>query len=477
MLMVTQRRATRTVYQDTGKVRSLLANGKILSFSADGKVIFSQAGPNVRGYDVSTGQETFHVAHRGAIRQIATGPNLNYFATGSADHTVKVVATADGSEIFRLSHTAPVTSVKFSLDGRFLGTGSEDGTALLVDTSKWPRKLVDCQTFNGLVVSRANADILTCQGSNDTKIIRLTTGEQVLSLEPYIAFSINRSSDRIAVQDRSGLRVMSFPGGKELVRIPGKFQRSALSPDGSLLAGSVDETVTIWSVSAGALIFSQKLDYSESLMFLNDKILVVRSQDHGGMVDHFISIASKQEIGFFPYGRLVTETALDNSGRYMAAAAENSIDLLQLNPQIAKTRSCSWFEAVRSLALSPDGTELAVGGAGYIGVFRTEDCRELGRIPQEGNVDGIAFGAGPAILAMESRGDQLEIDSYSLRPPDLLTEACGRLTRNLSATEWRRYFGAARYHKTCSGLPEGSDQLPIPLSKGRTKSTQLEPQP
>jgi hypothetical protein len=36
---------------------------------------------------------------------------------------------------------------------------------------------------------------------------------------------------------------------------------------------------------------------------------------------------------------------------------------------------------------------------------------------------------------------------------DLLREACHRVVRNLSPTEWPRYFPSGQYEKVCPSLP------------------------
>ena len=43
--------------------------------------------------------------------------------------------------------------------------------------------------------------------------------------------------------------------------------------------------------------------------------------------------------------------------------------------------------------------------------------------------------------------------TWFLRPADLVTEACARLTRNLTTEEWRQYVGDEPYRVTCPNLP------------------------
>jgi hypothetical protein len=50
------------------------------------------------------------------------------------------------------------------------------------------------------------------------------------------------------------------------------------------------------------------------------------------------------------------------------------------------------------------------------------------------------------------------ISRHSIRPQDLIADACARLTRNLTIKEWLGYVGpTVPYHRTCPNLPLSPD--------------------
>jgi len=49
--------------------------------------------------------------------------------------------------------------------------------------------------------------------------------------------------------------------------------------------------------------------------------------------------------------------------------------------------------------------------------------------------------------------DGIVTAQYPGEPDTLVEEVCHRLVRNLTSLEWRQYFGAENYRRTCPGLP------------------------
>jgi WD40 repeat protein len=45
-----------------------------------------------------------------------------------------------------------------------------------------------------------------------------------------------------------------------------------------------------------------------------------------------------------------------------------------------------------------------------------------------------------------------QVQFIAWQAEDLIAKACGRVTRNLTADEWKQYFGSVQYHKTCPNI-------------------------
>jgi hypothetical protein len=113
------------------------------------------------------------------------------------------------------------------------------------------------------------------------------------------------------------------------------------------------------------------------------------------------------------------------------------------------------------LDISPDGARLATGSeGGTVRVFELSSGAEVARINHDGPVVVVAFGPdGRDIVSAAQDGGRspvfsrrVSVQRHALSPEVLTREACARLTRNLSAEEWREYLGAEPYRDTCSAL-------------------------
>jgi WD40 repeat protein len=118
---------------------------------------------------------------------------------------------------------------------------------------------------------------------------------------------------------------------------------------------------------------------------------------------------------------------------------------------------------VRSLAFTPNITFLITGSEdGNIRLWEIGSWNELGRIHQGDAVKAMIMHPDGRLLI--TTNDILaalwDLDTVTLlRPHQLVDEACSRLTRNLTYSEWEQYIGSAeesesqQYHAICSNLP------------------------
>ena len=69
----------------------------------------------------------------------------------------------------------------------------------------------------------------------------------------------------------------------------------------------------------------------------------------------------------------------------------------------------------------------------------------------ENGVLAVAFSPDGQRLVTASLDNTARV--WLIWPEDLIAEACGRLTRNLTRDEWGRYLPEESYHLTCPNLP------------------------
>jgi len=116
--------------------------------------------------------------------------------------------------------------------------------------------------------------------------------------------------------------------------------------------------------------------------------------------------------------------------------------------------------SVLAIAVSSDSRHVATGGLDEtLRVFELDDHSELIRLPHRAPVKAVVFSPdGRCLLAASVRiGSAPSRADFTLTRhllnDDLVSEACARLTRNLTREEWFRYFGKESYKKTCPQLP------------------------
>jgi WD40 repeat protein len=92
-------------------------------------------------------------------------------------------------------------------------------------------------------------------------------------------------------------------------------------------------------------------------------------------------------------------------------------------------------EEVMAVVFSPNGQVLA-----------TASNDKTARLKHDDKVYSIIFSPDGQVLATAS-GKTTQL--WLRRQEDLIAEACRRLDRNLTETEWRQYLGEEPYRKTC----------------------------
>jgi hypothetical protein len=113
----------------------------------------------------------------------------------------------------------------------------------------------------------------------------------------------------------------------------------------------------------------------------------------------------------------------------------------------------SLYRNENALTFSPDGSYLATASWDHTAkIWETSSGRELFRLPHEDSVNGVVFSPDGKYLATASMDGIARL--WLWRSEDLIVEAQGRLTRNLTQTEWQQYLGEEPYRKTCPNLPE-----------------------
>jgi WD40 repeat protein len=218
------------------------------SFSPNGRLLVtSSADGSAAVWSVQNGNRLLLlVGSTGVAEDASFSPDAKEIAVAFGDRLARIFSSDDGRLLAPLAgHTDAVTSVHFDPSGQTIVTGSSDGTARLWSVNAGDQlAVIDRQP--GTVVARfAGEHVLAVAGR--TARVLSPTGRLLQRLRmptPIVASAADGSS--LALADSSGDLERTGPVGGEAY---GGLEVGAIAfePDGTLVAGSNDGTIRIWS--------------------------------------------------------------------------------------------------------------------------------------------------------------------------------------------------------------------------------------
>ena len=158
-----------------------------------------------------------------------------------------------------------------------------------------------------------------------------------------------------------------------------------------------------------------------------------------------------REVATINHKGAVNSIALSPDGEWMATADDDTARVWNMNKRQEVAR-LSHGDRVRIVAFSKNGKLLATGGNDNTSrVWEVSSGQEVSRMKHRDAVYAVAFSPDDKYLATASSDNTGRVSL--LRPQDLITEACSRLTRNLTEEEWKQYLPDEPYRRTCPNWP------------------------
>jgi WD40 repeat protein/serine/threonine protein kinase len=451
-------------------VLTLAFHGDTLaSAGLDGMLILWDAASGEQKLAFSTtGQQS------GWTRQLAFNPDGSILVTASDDDTLQLWDAASGAPIGTPlhGHQDAVWSVAFNPNGReFVSAGADQNVLLWALDPPLSRVLrghqnavfaVDISPDGRWLVS-GGGDIAGGSGDNRLHLWDMTSGEDEGQLAGHqgtvtaLAFSPDGSLIASGGTDRL-VRLWDVASRTEL-DLPMMAHQDvvwalAFSPDGEQIVSTGDDgQVLLWNTADGTPT-GQMLEVEGgafSLAFSPDGETLVVGERNGKITAWNLDTESRQtlaghtdavtSLAFSPDGELLASGSRDGSIIFWDMAQDTMIG----QPLIGHT---DW---VLSLAFSPDGRTLASGSLDMSWLLWDVSQRTpIGRpfVGHTNQVSSLAFAPDGRTLASGSFDATIRL--WDVDRSSWQARACQIANRNLSSSEWDRFFQELPYHATCS---------------------------
>jgi WD40 repeat protein/serine/threonine protein kinase len=357
------------------------------------------------------------------IRGVAFEPTGTRALTGGDDFVARLWNLANHKVIQDFTgHRQPITSVAMSRDGRISVSGSGDASVCvwnlqnntLFKTMKghtdWVRSVAVSADGKRALSGGDDRSVRFWNAENGT-LLKLCTGHTgvvwAVALSADAKVAVSGSQDRAVCSWNlsTGKVLKQYDGHTDAVRCV------ALSPDGKRIAsGSDDRTIRIWDLANGNLIhrLTGHVGRIRALAFNHDgsRLFSASSGDgdntirvwdaNNGKYVHALGrhLSGVVALACSADGRRVLSSGDDGSLR-MWDAGKASPDPVPTPPTdlVGEVRRVSTIAPVARLAVSTDGTRIAVGGAdGAVRLWDQSSMRLLQTLTgHKGSVHWVGF--------------------------------------------------------------------------------------
>ncbi|MBT9312410.1 toll/interleukin-1 receptor domain-containing protein [Leptothoe kymatousa] len=466
---------------------------------------------SMRVWDIANDIEAARIAHTGNVTDFSFSPDGRYIATGSEDKTVKVWDLERNEEVARISHDRAITNLSFSADGQSLATGSADKTARVWDLSLQSNVTQVVHDVDSLGDSSFSLDGRYLAIANGNKIV------SVWNLQDDRQINLSHTVDMTNVNFSPDGSYLSTYGSDGKVRVwnwskddsapaitieASEITAVAFDPKGQYLA--IGQSVVIDSEGDAAdskkniaviwdLKNNQKIESLVHEGAINDlsfspdsQYLATASDDKIARVWNLETYGQETRM---PHEGVVNAVSFSQDGAYLATGSADKTARVWDLQQEQELPPIIHDDEVTAVSFSKDGQYLATGSAdkmarvwnlsafqgqtisqnftdddeqetflSFAGIAKyaegeewvLQQIVEFARIPHRYSVEDVRFSIDGDKLLTRS-GNKIQVVSVEM--DNLIGETCKRLTRNLTETEWTRFFGdREEYNATCANL-------------------------
>jgi WD40 repeat protein len=446
---------------------------------------------NHRKMAMGLGEAQLTPGHTATVMGVAFSPDGRKLATASVDSTILLWNTSQESERPEMlsAHRGQVNSVAFSPDGRWLASCGWDSNVILWDT-RHPSRLASTEAVSaagivGIAVDRKGSEWAAVDSTGEVTVGD-SGGQESFSTALHRAASymnVRFSPDGMILAGAGDDGTIDLwdarnhrPLGEPLRGHKGKVYDLAFSSQGVLASAGQDGTVILWDVARRRPVQTLygHIDEVNFLAFSPDGRRLVSASDDGYLLVWDVekrsllarlntkSSAILLSVAYSPDGRWIAagggdhRVTLWDAERFRILAAsedlKENVQDLRFNPRdprllfsldagnrvvrwettgghLALRQSFPMDENVTTLALSPEGRFLAVGGEKlYVADLEKGALHDLAT-PKDGKFLGVEFDPQGRLAASDNNRNVLFWEHpIQGGPPLLAANKAGKVT-------------------------------------------------
>lgn len=460
-----------------GIARNVMTHGdwiEFIKFGPSGSWFATASDDNnLRIWDIETGIEKLRMEHNGFVMRIDISENGAWIASTGKDQTARVWDTVSGSEMIHIPLESRGSSILFNEDGTRLIVGDEDGNITLWDTSSLLARLNIIEFPELVHEARYSPDGEYLAVNTDQRNVWLlpvaetleikdgTDGMEVIQVE-RLTYDLAFSGDSqwvAAAASRGNFAALYNLETKETLRLEQNAKLDAFdfnSDHTQLVTTDRNGWLRFWDLATG-----EEIDSIETANALQAVIYHPNGKVLAGSMENKITIwdlETKEKITTLSHVGDLHNIAYSPDGKWLAtASSEGDIRLWDiennytLSPTILRMSGQPY-----ALEFSPNSNLLAAGSSNYFTyIWDVTLGQEITRLPHSDVVSSVEFSPDGLELATVARKTVQLWDIPAL--PVTLTEslvetACSHLIANLSGNEWKLFYGDEEYRILCPGL-------------------------
>ncbi len=436
-------------------------------FSSDGKYFAASVSANAakvwklpNAKEKSSESSTIQIMKADFLNDIALSPDGKYLAVGDQGTNIKIMEVASGKEFASMIHSSPswIGKVVFSPDGKYVASvgRAKDKLARVYEVPNPSLCEESCQL----------KEVARMVHESDTLNVAFSPNGKYLATEEYRF---------LESPEKHNVNVWEAISTPEVLRteVSEGLQDISFERDGLEIVAKTDTEKIIKKIVGDVANGQEEIDVQprndegdfeikkqeefvidDNPKNANSKIVKLRGNKEAKPIEltpYFSRMINKGDLLFevSPKAKYFGGF-LNDSGGDSFLDTSGFIKVWELSKDKNKEVLFTTFSrAVNRIIFSLDEKYLAavVGdGTARIWDLNVRPPQEIERLQVSDNLQEIAFspdGKYFVTASKDSRESKGIVQVWLRQPKDLTTEACKRLSRNLTPDEWQQYLGTA----------------------------------